>query len=95
MFSKAKSEVAKAVKQMIIEPENNIRKKTEGLDIGNGIQVKWIPTDGGKEYFSGALEKWLRNRRTTHKTTVPYSPKSNGKAKNETERFRTWRGPCF
>lgn len=50
------------------------------------IPIKWIHTDGGKEYSSSAFETKLQNRGTTHEITVPCSRETFDKAKrlNET-----------
>lgn len=79
-FIKPKSDAVEAVKDMMIVFENLCRTSTKLLSLKSGFCVKQLRSDGGKEYTGKSSLNWLQRRGTVNETTVPYSPKSNGKA---------------
>lgn len=71
-YLKTKAEVANSVKDFV-----------HLLHTQTGELVACIGTDGGKEYESEDLEKWLRKKGIRHETTIRYSPQQNGIAERD------------
>ena len=45
-----------------------------------GEKIKFFRTDNGGEYLSTEFQNFLKQNGIKHQTSVPYCPKSNGKA---------------
>lgn len=50
------------------------------LKTNNHNTVRWIRSDGGREYAGSDLQKGLKRRSMMHEVITAYFPHSNGKA---------------
>lgn len=79
-FLRRKGDIIMALKEMMGDMESLLKGKIEKVTVLNRKSINTLRTDGGGEYLSTPLKKWLKERGTHHEVTTAHSPKSNGAA---------------